>query len=103
MSTKRLRPIVRAVVLLFALPVALYAILLTWLDGKDAATLMLGAVSGASYATLAAMALTLLLRVYIMVALPGIVAYAAVRLAWEMALKRSLCRNRKAASSNLRV
>jgi hypothetical protein len=40
-------------------------------------------VSGASYATLLAMALALLLRVCVVVAMPGIAAYAAVMLARE--------------------
>src|SRR5262249_9608576 len=83
MTTTRTRRIVRSTILIAALPIALYALLVAWLDGTDAATLMLGAVSGASYATLAAMALALLLRVYVMVVLPGIAAYAATRILWE--------------------
>ena len=86
MSVARRRT-VRALVVLVA-PLAIYLLLVWWLRGRDAATLMLGAASGASYATLAAMALALLLRVYTVVVLPGVAVYALVSYALGRALQR---------------
>ena len=69
-----------AVLLLAVLPLAAYAALLAWMRAHGAATVMLGASSGSSGAALAAMAAALLLRVYTVVALPGLlVAWAVMR------------------------
>lgn len=55
-----------------ALPLALEGALVAWLDEAGAAGVMLGAVSGAPLPAVAATLVALLLRLYCVVALPGL-------------------------------
>ncbi len=61
--------------LLAALPVALERTLVAWLHEGGAAGVMLGAVADASLESVAATLLALLLRLYVVVALPGLSVY----------------------------
>jgi hypothetical protein len=65
------RPVAGAV-LLVLLPLVAEVELVAWVGAHDAATLMLGAAAGSARTAVAAMALALLLRVYVVVALPGL-------------------------------
>jgi hypothetical protein len=69
-----------AVVLGAALPLLVEAELVAWLGAHGAATLMLGAASGASRTGVVVMGLALALRVYTIVLLPGLaVAWLVTR------------------------
>ena len=62
------------------LPVTLERALVWWLHDTGAAGVMLGAVSGASLESMATTMLALLLRIYAIVALPGLtVAWLVLR------------------------
>ena len=71
------RSIVGALVL-GVTPVALAVGLEEWLVGSGAAGVMLGAVAGASELAVLGTLAALLLRVYCVVVLPGVLAYALV-------------------------
>lgn len=71
--------------LLFGLvPVTLERALVWWLHDAGAAGVMLGAVSGASLESVAATLVALLLRLWIVVALPGLTIYWLVTSAWTV-------------------
>jgi hypothetical protein len=56
-------------------PAVVERTLVAWLHDGGAAGVMLGAVSGASLESVAATLLALVLRLYVVVALPGLAAY----------------------------
>jgi hypothetical protein len=88
-STRWVRPAV-GVVLLVLLPLLAETALVAWIRAHGAATVMLGAAAGSSGAAVAAMGLALLLRVYVVVALPGVCVAWAVLRAWRaLAARRS--------------
>jgi hypothetical protein len=80
---------VAAAVLLVVLPLLAEVELVAWVGAHGATTLMLGAAAGSTRMAVAAMALALLLRVYVVVALPGVCVAWIVTLAWRaLALRR---------------
>jgi hypothetical protein len=60
------------------LPILVYAVLVWWIDVHGAATLILGAAAGSSALAIVPMGAALLLRLYTVLALPGIIAFAVV-------------------------
>jgi hypothetical protein len=71
-----------ALALAVVLPLLVEAELVAWMRAHGAATVMLGAAAGSTHAAIAAMAVALLLRVYTVVALPGVlVAWLVTTLA----------------------
>jgi hypothetical protein len=68
----------RLVLGVVALPILVYAVLVWWIDAHGAATIMLGAAAGSSALAIVTMSAALLLRLYTVLALPGLVAFAVV-------------------------
>jgi hypothetical protein len=87
MTTSRARwtRAIAGVVLAACLPILVEAELVAWIHARGAATLMLGAASGTARTAVAAMLLALVLRVYTVVALPGICVAWIVRRTWAAA------------------
>jgi hypothetical protein len=71
-----------ALVLAVLLPLLVEAELVAWMRAHGAATVMLGAAAGSTRAAIAAMGVALLLRVYTVVALPGLVVAWLVMRVW---------------------
>jgi hypothetical protein len=78
-----LRRSAAAAMVLVVLPLAVYVGLVAWMRAHGAATVMLGASSGSSGVALAVAAAALALRVYTVVALPGVLVAWAVLRAWR--------------------
>jgi hypothetical protein len=78
---------VAGAILAALLPILVEAELVAWMRARGAATLMLGAASGASRMAIATMLLALLLRLYTVVALPGLCVAWIVRRAWSAAVR----------------
>lgn len=74
-----------ALVLAVVLPLLVEAELVDWMRAHGAATVMLGAAAGSTRAAVAAMGVALLLRVYTVVALPGLVVAWLVTCVWAAA------------------
>jgi hypothetical protein len=77
---------VAAAALLALLPLLVEAELVAWVHARGAATLMLGAAAGATRTAVAAMLIALLLRIYTVVALPGLCVGWIVARAWAAVL-----------------
>jgi hypothetical protein len=71
-----------ALALAVVLPLFVEAALVAWMRDHGAATVMLGAASGSTPAAIAAMGVALLLRVYTVVALPGMLVAWLVTRVW---------------------
>jgi hypothetical protein len=78
-----------APLLLVVLPLAGYFSLLAWMRDHGGATVMLGASSGSPAAALVVAGLALLLRVYTVVALPGLLVVWGVARAWDRVRRRN--------------
>jgi hypothetical protein len=90
---------VRDPLLAGVLPLVAQAALVAWMRDHGAATVMLGAAAGSTPAAIAAMAVALALRVYTVVALPGLcVAWLATR-AWAAVARAAAARAQRGAST----
>ena len=78
-----------ALVLAVVVPLLAEAELVAWMRAHGAATVMLGAAAGSTRAAVVAMGVALLLRVYIVVALPGLVVAGLVTRLWAAQTKKS--------------